>query len=63
MRLITDGVIPVPRLALIDTIETDDGHFCELAGPLTPAGAWGVRCIHLRTTHATESAESAQATA
>ncbi|UXY25587.1 hypothetical protein [Streptomyces sp. HUAS TT20] len=88
MRLITDGVTPVPRLVLVDTFETDGGHFCELADPLflmagdlilfdggnlsvtradgttfTPAGAWGVRCIPLRTTHPIEPAESAQATA
>ncbi|THA74384.1 hypothetical protein [Streptomyces sp. A0592] len=34
MRLITDGVTPVPRMMLVDDLETDDGRFCELDGPL-----------------------------
>ncbi|MEU8889117.1 hypothetical protein [Streptomyces sp. NPDC048442] len=34
MRLATDGVTPVPRLLLVDELETDDGHFCELSAPL-----------------------------
>ncbi|MEU6299431.1 hypothetical protein [Streptomyces erythrochromogenes] len=34
MRLITDGVTPVPRMMLVDDLETDDGRFCELDRPL-----------------------------
>ncbi|MEV6682459.1 hypothetical protein AB0N09_37205 [Streptomyces erythrochromogenes] len=34
MRVITDGVTPVPRMMLVDDLETDDGRFCELDRPL-----------------------------
>ncbi|MER7734028.1 hypothetical protein ABTX80_24370 [Streptomyces erythrochromogenes] len=34
MRLITDGITPVPRMMLVDDLETDDGRFCELDRPL-----------------------------
>ena len=30
MRLITDGATPVPRLVLLDEVETDDGYVFEL---------------------------------
>ncbi|MEV0179926.1 hypothetical protein AB0I54_11575 [Streptomyces sp. NPDC050625] len=49
---------PAVRLITVNpSVTRADGTTFE------PAGAWGVRCIHPRTTHAIESAESAQATA
>ncbi|MFG2750265.1 hypothetical protein [Streptomyces xanthophaeus] len=29
----TDGVTPVPRLVLVDDLQTDDGYFCTLSAP------------------------------
>ncbi|MER7667422.1 hypothetical protein ABTY61_03020 [Kitasatospora sp. NPDC096128] len=34
MLLIADGVTPVPRMLLVDDLETDSGGFCELDSPL-----------------------------
>ncbi|WBP91312.1 hypothetical protein [Kitasatospora cathayae] len=34
MLLIADGVTPVPRMMLVDDLETDSGGFCELDSPL-----------------------------
>ncbi|MGW7135537.1 hypothetical protein [Streptomyces xanthophaeus] len=34
MLLPTDGVTPVPRLVLVDDLQTDDGYFCTLSAPL-----------------------------
>ncbi|WP_328787327.1 MULTISPECIES: hypothetical protein [unclassified Streptomyces] len=34
MRLVADGATPIPRLALVEDLETDNGYAFELAGPL-----------------------------
>lgn len=34
MRVTADGATPVPRLVLVEDLETDYGHAFELASPL-----------------------------
>ncbi|MFF3075418.1 hypothetical protein, partial [Kitasatospora sp. NPDC057936] len=34
MLLLADGVTPVPRMMLVNDLETDSGGFCELNSPL-----------------------------